>query len=169
MHTPRPWKDAGGWFVTAPEVGLVIAEVYCVGRSEEEAKANISVIAAALDLLDALVAMVDRWEPDTAGADRRMWRCYSFQTQAYRILGRVFRPTPGPLLRFRLGRLRGRRFARLWCGQNALKRAFVCLAHLLDAQLASGFDEACRLLGVVCSYVAQTLASTTETGLASHA
>jgi hypothetical protein len=43
------------------------------GATDEEAEANARLIAAAPDLLDALRAMVDRWEPDTDGADRRMW------------------------------------------------------------------------------------------------
>ena len=52
-HTPGPWQDAGGWFVTAPERQLVVAEVYAVGRPDEEVDANTRLIAAAPDLLAA--------------------------------------------------------------------------------------------------------------------
>lgn len=38
-----------------------------------DAEANARLIAAAPDLLAALRAMVCRCEPDTDGADRRMW------------------------------------------------------------------------------------------------
>jgi hypothetical protein len=42
-------------------------------RYWEEHKANARLMAAAPDLLTALKAMVDRWEPDCVGLDRVMW------------------------------------------------------------------------------------------------
>lgn len=73
-HTPGPWSvtiptkeyrvpyvDSAKGFVAAM-FGLDGAET-----------ANATLIAAAPDLLEALKAMVERWEPDSAGADRRMW------------------------------------------------------------------------------------------------
>jgi hypothetical protein len=44
-----------------------------IGERSPEKEANAHLIAAAPDLLAALQAMVGRWEPDTEGADRRMW------------------------------------------------------------------------------------------------
>src|SRR3954447_10469929 len=81
--------------------------------------------------------------------DRRVGRFYSFQTQAYSLLSRDFGPTPLPLCTFRLGRALGSRLAWLWRRQDAFDGALEYLARLFDAQLAGGFDEACRLLGIV--------------------
>src|SRR4051794_1811390 len=77
------------------------------------------------------------------------WRFYSFQTQAYSLLTRDFGPAPLPLCPFRWGGALGGRLAWLWRRQDASDGALEYLARLFDAQLAGGFDEACRLLGIV--------------------
>ena len=41
-------------------------------REAAETQANARLICAAPDLFEALIAMVDRWEPDTSGTDRVM-------------------------------------------------------------------------------------------------
>lgn len=41
--------------------------------SKYQGQDDANLIGAASDLLEALKAMVNRWEPDTTGADRRMW------------------------------------------------------------------------------------------------
>src|SRR3954447_17095436 len=90
-----------------------------------------------------------------------------FPNPSLRIPRKGFRPPPGPLLRLRLSRLRGRRLARLRSGQDAPERAFVRLAHLLDPQLAGRFDEARRLLGVVLPNFRRSLFP--SLGVTSHA
>jgi hypothetical protein len=79
MHTPGPWQYVEGYdargvdrlppIVRRPgEGGFQVR-----GTSREREMADARLIASAPDLLAALAAMVDRWEPDSAGGDRRMW------------------------------------------------------------------------------------------------
>lgn len=83
-HTPGPWQDdqttgpnpriTGGPLRLIKSGGFVIAFVpMWLDDEAEEARANARAMTAAPDLLAALQAMCDRWEPDTEGADRRMW------------------------------------------------------------------------------------------------
>lgn len=80
-HTPAPWFLEGNtvYALTTDERGREVNIFWATlsgtrftpdGR---ENRANARLIAAAPDLLAALEAMVDRWEPDSAGSDRRMW------------------------------------------------------------------------------------------------
>src|SRR3954451_2610520 len=92
---------------------------------------------------------VARHQPRNRSPPAPRRRFYSFQTQAYSLLTRDFGPTPLPLCTFRLGRALGSRLAWLWRRQDAFDGALEYLARLFDAHLAGGFDEACRLLGIV--------------------
>ena len=61
MHTPGPWKvgykNESGRYIEAPD-GYV-AVVHYWSRSDEEMEANARLIAAAPDLLEALIWMVE--------------------------------------------------------------------------------------------------------------
>ena len=92
LPTPGPWKlvpatEHHGPYITSPW-GITLCDLYtmsnplalstaCGGTSRPipfvDADANAQLISAAPDLLDALKAMVDRWEPDCGGLDRLMW------------------------------------------------------------------------------------------------
>jgi hypothetical protein len=57
-HTPAPW-NYDGRIVTASDGDIL----FNVGRTNEEYQANAKLIAAAPELLEALVAMVEVFEP----------------------------------------------------------------------------------------------------------
>lgn len=88
VHTPGPWLAAAspssivGWPIVGQQGRAICAITWPrhmarTAVSEEffqECAANARLIAAAPDLLEALRAMVARWEPEPDGyADRRMW------------------------------------------------------------------------------------------------
>lgn len=86
-HTPGPWRRGNPTLVVAPITTSALA--YANGtdgrvastetghRPKDEREANARRIVLAVnchdDLLAALRAMVDRWEPDSEGTDRTMW------------------------------------------------------------------------------------------------
>ncbi len=96
-HIPGPWLAETNVCEDAVERGLAVIAVIpgisrCDGyetptrgmvawvhsgtgacKTDAEAVATANLIAAAPDLLASLEAMVDRWEPDCVGTDRRMW------------------------------------------------------------------------------------------------
>lgn len=63
-HTVAPWRfsnEFGRFAVIAPMQGLEIAQIKVTGDGEEdfdESEANAKLIAAAPDLLDALIGMI---------------------------------------------------------------------------------------------------------------
>ena len=80
-HTPGPWaiqeygdEDAPA-LVIHKDSETRICFMATPGSHGDPAKieADTRLIAAAPDLLEALTAMVDRWEPDCSGQDRIMW------------------------------------------------------------------------------------------------
>jgi len=82
-HTPGPWGSRGTLGpVSAQHLrGPCVVEVVATGqmiahlsgfRTEQQAF-DAQLMASAPDLLEALRAMCDRWEPDCEGTDRRMW------------------------------------------------------------------------------------------------
>ena len=76
-HTPGPWNlwvgPKGAFQITKGDDGAVLASRTDWDHRSLESIANARLISAAPDLLAALRAMVDRWEPDTEGLDRVMW------------------------------------------------------------------------------------------------
>jgi len=72
-HSPAPWM----WDGPPHNIHVVQANAphmrVCFLTSNGPTEANARLISAAPDLLAALRAMVDRWEPDTEGLDRVMW------------------------------------------------------------------------------------------------
>lgn len=73
-HTAGPWNARGLHVLRDPQRdGRAIANVDRNDFGTEASHANARLIAAAPDLLEALRAMVDRWEPDCIGTDRVMW------------------------------------------------------------------------------------------------
>lgn len=69
MHTPGPWKAhfEEAYYVTGPDLGRVAMMMNLKGahgmggrRSGDESAANASLIAAAPDLLQALLAIANR-------------------------------------------------------------------------------------------------------------
>ena len=77
-HTPGPWKlNAGRSFETVNGTFHISYGSDKYGnpnfRDFCELDSNARLISAAPELLASLEAMVDRWEPDTIGTDRRMW------------------------------------------------------------------------------------------------
>ena len=88
-HTPGPWTfleqedtesvgNAGGPLTICGPANDDLANVYSsddstVSIPREQAIANAHLISAAPEMLAALESMVDRWEPDCGGTDRRMW------------------------------------------------------------------------------------------------
>lgn len=90
--SPSPWEAIAGTEHHGPYVvcssGLTVCDLYTMSKPGAfsvrnggdsvpirfpDAADNAHLIAAAPDLYEALAQMFDRWEPDTAGADRRMW------------------------------------------------------------------------------------------------
>ncbi len=69
QHTPGPWIDqpgtTSGRVVIAPEQGKVKRNVASCGGPNRDANARL--IAAAPDLLAALIAMRERWELYSGG------------------------------------------------------------------------------------------------------
>lgn len=61
-HTPGPWRQGGGYDgiigILAPEDGDGASKVVCDVFERDEQQANAKLIAAAPDLLEALVALL---------------------------------------------------------------------------------------------------------------
>ena len=79
-HIPGPWgcvtrRGSWDWVVyQASDPNIEICQMFHDDTEfNETGEANARLIAAAPDLLAALKAMVDRWEPDCSGQDRIMW------------------------------------------------------------------------------------------------
>ena len=73
QHTPGPWEIKQGVLKQVGPTGKHLFGLTEYAGLGYEADLNLSLIAAAPDLLAALKAMVDRWEPDCEGTDRIMW------------------------------------------------------------------------------------------------